>query len=100
MPPNIKCEQIKYIDEIIEAGHATFSDYAEMVRIVKSYVMPMPCAPVSSDLHPELKMCAKKMIFSSYPGVAGSTDDWYVTDTGMLFTETTISMYFFKDWEF
>jgi hypothetical protein len=32
------------------------------------------------------------MGFSSYPGVAGSTDDYYLTDSGIVVTETTISM--------
>jgi len=35
---------------------------------------------------------ATKMGFSSYPGVAGSTDDYYLMDTGLVVTETTISM--------
>lgn len=33
-----------------------------------------------------------KWVFSSYPGVAGSTDDYYVMDNGIVVTETTISM--------
>jgi len=37
-------------------------------------------------------MLRKKMGFSSYPGVAGSTDDYYLMDTGLVVTETTISM--------
>jgi hypothetical protein len=32
------------------------------------------------------------MIFSSYPGVVTSTDDYYVMDSGLVVTETTISM--------
>jgi hypothetical protein len=32
------------------------------------------------------------MSFSSYPGVAGSTDDYYIMDTGLAVTETTVSM--------
>jgi len=35
---------------------------------------------------------AQKMGFSSYPGVAGSTDDYYLMDTGLVVTETTISL--------
>jgi len=34
----------------------------------------------------------QKMGFSSYPGVAGSTDDYYLLDSGLVITETTISM--------
>jgi len=32
------------------------------------------------------------MGFSSYPGVAGSTDDYYLLDSGLVITETTVSM--------
>lgn len=61
-------------------GHTTFSDFSEMTRVFKYYDMPLPGA------------AAKKIMFSSYPGVAGSTDDYYVTDSGLAVTETTISM--------
>jgi hypothetical protein len=61
-------------------GHTTFSDYSEMNRIWKYYDFPLEGAP------------ARVMGFSSYPGVAGSTDDYYVMDTGVAVTETTVSM--------
>merc|ERR1719201_311218 len=61
-------------------GHTTFSDYAEMNRIFKFYELPLG------------EGLATKMGFSSYPGVAGSTDDYYLMDTGLVVTETTISM--------
>lgn len=61
-------------------GHSTFSDYGEMNRIFKYYNLPLGGA------------VARKMAFSSYPGVAGSTDDYYLTDSGLVVTETTISM--------
>jgi len=61
-------------------GHATFSDYSEMTRIFKYYDLPL-----GDDV-------AQKMGFSSYPGVAGSTDDYYLLDSGLVITETTISM--------
>jgi hypothetical protein len=61
-------------------GHTTFSDYSEMNRIYKFYDLP-----VGDDV-------AQKMSFSSYPGVAGSTDDYYLIDSGLVITETTISM--------
>ena len=38
-------------------GHTTFSDFSEMTRIFKFYDMPLPGAT------------AKKIAFSSYPGV-------------------------------
>jgi hypothetical protein len=61
-------------------GHTTFSDYSEMNRIFKYYDFPLG------------EGVAQKIGFSSYPGVAGSTDDYYITDTGLAVTETTISM--------
>merc|ERR1719327_25710 len=56
-------------------GHTTFSDYSEMNRIWKYYDFPLEDTK------------SVKMGFSSYPGVAGSTDDYYLMVTG-----TTISM--------
>lgn len=61
-------------------GHATFSDYSEMTRIFKFYDLPLGDESV------------RRMGFSSYPGVVGSTDDYYLLDSGLLVTETTISM--------
>lgn len=61
-------------------GHTTFSDYAEMTRVFKYYDFPLGDNVV------------QKMGFSSYPGVAGSTDDYYLLDSGLVVTETTISM--------
>jgi len=61
-------------------GHTTFSDFAEMHRIFKYYDFPIP------------NVKARKIGFSSYPGVSGSTDDFYLMDSGIAVTETTISM--------
>jgi hypothetical protein len=61
-------------------GHTTFSDFSEMNRIFKYYDIPL-----GSD-------SVRRMGFSSYPGVVGSTDDYYVLDSGLVVTETTISM--------
>jgi hypothetical protein len=64
----------------IMVGHTTFSDYSEMTRIFKYYDFPLEEDSV------------RRMGFSSYPGVAGSTDDYYLLDSGIVITETTISM--------
>eukprot|EP00928_Gymnodinium_smaydae_P072120 TRINITY_DN5553_c0_g1_i2.p1 TRINITY_DN5553_c0_g1~~TRINITY_DN5553_c0_g1_i2.p1 ORF type:complete len:341 (-),score=40.42 TRINITY_DN5553_c0_g1_i2:275-1297(-) len=61
-------------------GHTTFSDYSEMTRIYKFYDFPLEAS------------AARRMGFSSYPGVMGSTDDYYLMDTGLAVTETTVSM--------
>lgn len=67
-------------NEDLMVGHTTFSDYAEMTRVFKYYDFPLGDGVV------------QKMGFSSYPGVAGSTDDYYLLDSGLVVTETTISM--------
>lgn len=64
----------------IFVGHTTFSDYGEMNRIWKHYDFPL-----GSNV-------SRRMSFSSYPGVSGSTDDYYIIDSGLVVTETTISM--------
>lgn len=64
----------------IFVGHTTFSDYSEMTRVWKYYDFPM--GPGVSQ----------RMGFSSYPGVTGSTDDYYLMDSGLVVTETTVSM--------
>ena len=61
-------------------GHTTFSDYSEMNRIWKYYDFPL--GPGVNQL----------MGFSSYPGVASSTDDYYLMSSGLVVTETTVSM--------
>eukprot|EP00927_Polykrikos_kofoidii_P059847 TRINITY_DN5496_c0_g1_i1.p1 TRINITY_DN5496_c0_g1~~TRINITY_DN5496_c0_g1_i1.p1 ORF type:complete len:686 (-),score=96.34 TRINITY_DN5496_c0_g1_i1:49-2106(-) len=61
-------------------GHTTFSDYSEMTRIFKHYDLPLQGVK------------ARRMTFSSYPGVVGSTDDYYIMDSGLVVTETTVSM--------
>lgn len=63
----------------IFVGHTTFSDFSEMNRIFKYYDFPLGVA-------------SRRMGFSSYPGVVGSTDDYYVMDSGLVVTETTVSM--------
>jgi hypothetical protein len=64
----------------IFVGHTTFSDYSEMNRIFKFYDLPLEGG------------ASRRMSFSSYPGVIGSTDDYYIMDTGVVVTETTVSM--------
>eukprot|EP00927_Polykrikos_kofoidii_P059848 TRINITY_DN5496_c0_g2_i1.p1 TRINITY_DN5496_c0_g2~~TRINITY_DN5496_c0_g2_i1.p1 ORF type:complete len:685 (-),score=106.20 TRINITY_DN5496_c0_g2_i1:200-2254(-) len=61
-------------------GHTTFSDYSEMTRIFKHYDLPLQGVQ------------SRRMTFSSYPGVVGSTDDYYIMDSGLVVTETTVSM--------
>lgn len=60
------------------AGHTTWSQFAYMLRIYKSYVMNFKTAQASSQVQ-----------FSSYPGALTSIDDWYLTSAQLMVTETT-----------
>ncbi|CAD7937227.1 unnamed protein product [Amoebophrya sp. A25] len=71
---------VRLTDEDVFIGHTTFSDYSEMLRVFKYYDFPFADA------------AARTIAFSSYPGIAGSTDDYYLTSAGLAVTETTISM--------
>merc|ERR1719171_1100222 len=62
-------------------GHATFSDFSEMLRVFKYYDFPLKQGGG-----------ARTVGFSSYPGAVSSTDDYYVTSSGLMVTETTISL--------
>uniref|UniRef100_A0A0G4IAZ2 Phospholipase B-like n=1 Tax=Chromera velia CCMP2878 TaxID=1169474 RepID=A0A0G4IAZ2_9ALVE len=59
-------------------GHTTWEPYSEMNRIFKAYDFDLPGA------------ASKQILFSSYPGCVTSTDDWYVTDSKLAVTETTL----------
>ncbi|CAD7942194.1 unnamed protein product [Amoebophrya sp. A120] len=71
---------VRLTDNNLFVGHTTFSDYSEMLRVFKYYDFPLPGSK------------ARTIGFSSYPGIAGSTDDYYVTSAGLAVTETTISL--------
>jgi hypothetical protein len=58
-------------------GHATWADYSELIRIWKTYNLPLS------------NVASKQVSFSSYAGMISSTDDWYITDQQLLVTETT-----------
>ncbi|XP_047119464.1 putative phospholipase B-like 2 [Schistocerca piceifrons] len=67
-------------------GHATWSGYNTMLRVQKKVVLPVRAtgraqgAPVPGHV----------AVFSSYPGVIGSVDDFYVLSSGLVAVETTI----------
>lgn len=63
-------------------AHTSWEDYVEMMRVFKHYHFAFR--------HPATK--ARTVSFSSYPGMVSSTDDWYVTDAGLLITETTVNL--------
>lgn len=61
-------------------GHTTVESYSEMTRIWKVYDFPVS------------GVAAKKISFSSYPGCISSTDDYYLMDSGLAVTETTLDI--------
>jgi hypothetical protein len=71
---------VKVADDFSElyAGHTTWTGYEEMVRIYKTYNLPVSTQH-SSDV----------TTFSGYPATLSSIDDYYLLDTGLMVTETT-----------
>lgn len=61
------------------AGHTTWSQYAYMLRIYKSYVLNFKSVP----------QAANQVQFSGYPATLTSIDDWYLTSAQLMVTETT-----------
>lgn len=61
-------------------GHTTWESFSEMTRFWKVYDFPVQGA------------AARKVSFSSYPACVSSTDDYYLTDSGLAITETTLSI--------
>jgi len=61
-------------------GHTTWESFSEMTRFWKVYDFPLQDA------------AAKKISFSSYPGCVSSTDDYYLMDSGLAITETTLNI--------
>lgn len=61
-------------------AHTTWEPFSEMTRIWKVYDFPLK------------DTAARKISFSSYPGCVSSTDDYYLIDTGLAITETTLNL--------
>jgi hypothetical protein len=61
-------------------GHTTWESFSEMTRVWKVYDFPLKGASM------------RKVSFSSYPGCVSSTDDYYLMDSGLAVTETTLSI--------
>lgn len=61
-------------------GHTTWESFSEMTRFWKVYDFPLQGA------------AARKISFSSYPGCVSSTDDYYLMDSGLAVTETTLNI--------
>jgi len=65
------------------AGQSAWFTYSAMNRIFKFYYM---------DLQADF-LSARKMTFSSYPGMLSSLDDFYIMDSGLTMIQTTNSIY-------
>ena len=65
-----------------------FYRYTSMLRVIKRYNLAYKTS--STDKTP---VPATEIAFSSYPGVLQSIDDFYVTSSGLMVTETTNENY-------
>lgn len=61
-------------------GHTTWESFSEMTRMWKVYDFPLE------------GVAARRISFSSYPGCVSSTDDYYLMDSGLAVTETTLNI--------
>lgn len=71
---------VKLADDLSElyAGHTTWSGYEEMVRVYKTYDLPI-----------SVQQASPITTFSGYPAALSSVDDYYVLNSGLVVTETT-----------
>jgi len=65
------------------SGHSSWFSFGAMNRIFKHYYFNLKSKFVS----------AKKMSFSSYPGILESVDDFYIMDSGLTMVQTTNSIF-------
>lgn len=70
----------------IMAGHNTWSDYSELIRVLKFVSFAFEGDNLLFGLKP------KTLNFSSYPGVLFSGDDFYVLDTKVVLIQSTLNV--------
>jgi len=63
-------------------GHTTWDDYSKMTRIFKYYNFGLSGAWTK----------ANRIGMSSYPGCVSSTDNWYIMDSGLVVTDTSMEI--------
>ncbi|CAD7928660.1 unnamed protein product [Amoebophrya sp. A120] len=73
---------VRITDTDMLVGHATWGDYAQMLRVYKYYDFALPGGDTS----------ARKIAMSSYPGLISSGDDHYLTDTGLVIMDTSLEV--------
>jgi len=63
-------------------GHTTWSDYSTMTRIWKYYTIPLQGS----------ETMANTLVMSSYPGTITSGDNFFMADSGLVLTDTSLEM--------
>ncbi|KAA0184596.1 LAMA protein 2 [Fasciolopsis buskii] len=76
---------IKLIPDDIMISHVTWSGYQMMLRVLKIYRFPWKKRKDDRNRVP-----GEVISFSSYPSFTSSIDDFYITSTKLVVTETTI----------
>jgi len=66
-------------------GQDTWTEYVDMLRVYKQYTFPLASVERPGALIP-----GYTSVFSSYPGVLFSGDDFYQLSSGLIVLETTI----------
>lgn len=74
----------------IIAGHDTWSKYAELVRTLKSYTYEFDSKVINKEN--SILKNKKEIVFSSYPGVMYSGDDFYIIDKKTVLLQTTLNV--------
>lgn len=79
MPPHpLHCSAlIKVLPDDLYFSHVTWDSYSSMLRQYKTYIFE----PALSSV-----------VFSGYPGIIHSVDDWYMTGARLAVMETTIDI--------
>merc|ERR550537_777309 len=63
-------------------AHTTWADYSTMTRIYKFYSLPLPNS----------ETMATTISMSSYPGTVTSGDNFFMADSGLTLTDTSLEM--------
>jgi hypothetical protein len=71
---------VKWTGDDLVMGHNSWAEYTQSLRIYKHLTFNYKVAK------------AKKVSFSSYPGMVYSSDDFYVMDSGLVVMETSLTI--------
>ena len=77
---------VRITDKEAFLSQVAWFTYGAMTRVAKQYTF-------------DLDVKATTVTFSSYPGFSYSFDDWYMLDSGLMYFETTSSVYETKLYE-